>query len=44
MKEFLSEALTDEEATLCAEAAQIYEENERNNDDGTTEPIQDCRH
>ena len=34
MKEFLSEALTEEEITLCAEAAQIYEEQERNNDNG----------
>ncbi len=34
MKEFLSEALTEEEKTLCAEAARIYEEHERKNDNG----------
>ncbi len=34
MKEFLNEALTEEEITLCAEAARIYEEHERNNDNG----------
>lgn len=33
MKEFLNESLSDEEIILCAEAAQIYEE-ERNQNNG----------